>query len=88
MKIQMKASVEVVTRRADVCSEPETATCGRSIEGVITRQQRRPNGAASQNLNIRVPHEVLDAARAKAAERQETLSSAVVAFLREYAGQG
>lgn len=52
----------------------------------VTRQQRRPNGAASRNLNVRVPADVLDAAKAAAAEREETLSAAVVAFLRKYAG--
>lgn len=50
-----------------------------------TRQQRRPNGAESRNLNVRVPTDVLDAAKTKAAEREETLSAAVVRMLREYA---
>lgn len=57
------------------------------MEGMtpITRQQRRPNGAESRNLNIRVPADVLEAAKAAAAEHEETLSAAVVRFLREYA---
>lgn len=85
MKIQMKASVEVTRGWAGVAEDAD-ATCGRNMVNVaITRQQRRPNGAVSRNLNIRVPSEVLDAAKAKAAEHEETLSAAVVAFLREYA---
>lgn len=50
----------------------------------MKRQPRRPNGATSANLNIRVPVEVLEAAKAKAVENGETLSAAVVAFLRRY----
>jgi len=49
------------------------------------RQPRRPNGAESVNLNIRIDPELREAAKAKAAEREETLSAAVVRFLREYA---
>lgn len=53
--------------------------------GAVTeRQPRRPNGAESKNLNVRVPVEVLEAAKARAAENGETLSSAVVKFLRRY----
>ena len=51
----------------------------------MKRQQRRPNGAESQMLSIRVPADVKAAAQRKAAEREETLSAAVVAFLRRYA---
>lgn len=50
----------------------------------VTRQTRRPNGAESKALNVRVPADVLEAAKARAAEREETLSAAIVAFLRRY----
>lgn len=48
------------------------------------RQERRPNGAESKLLTVRVPSELLDAAKERAAEKDETLSAAVVAFLRRY----
>lgn len=48
------------------------------------RQVRRPNGAPSSNLNIRVPTELLEQARATAARRGETLSRAVVERLEAY----
>lgn len=51
---------------------------------MVNRQQRRPNGSPSSSLNVRVPPEVLAAAKQRAAEKGETLSAAVVAFLRRY----
>ncbi|NUO57251.1 MAG: hypothetical protein HOV78_11335 [Hamadaea sp.] len=83
MQLKVAASVKVTARRG---STP-TATCGHSIDDMppVTRQSRRPNGAESRNLNVRVPPDVLEAAKAAAAEREETLSAAVVRFLREYA---
>jgi predicted HicB family RNase H-like nuclease len=54
---------------------------------VTVRQPRRPNGAESKNLNIRVPADVLEDAKKRAAANEETLSSVVVRFLREY-GKG
>ncbi len=52
--------------------------------GTVKRQPRRPNGAESRNLNIRVPVDVLDAAKTASRERGETLSAAVVDLLRGY----
>lgn len=52
----------------------------------LKRQPRRPNGAArARQLQVKVPPDLHDAAKAKAAERGETLSAAVVEFLRTYA---
>lgn len=48
------------------------------------RQERRPNGAEFKLLTVKVPPELHEAAKAKAAERGETLSKAVVDFLRRY----
>ena len=49
------------------------------------RQQRRPNGAQPlKPLQVRVEPELLDRAKARAAERGETLSAAVVDMLRKY----
>lgn len=48
------------------------------------RQPRRPNGAPSSQLRVTLDPELHDAARAKAAERGETLSAAVVDMLRGY----
>ena len=83
MQIKVAASVKVTARRGSA----EPATYARSIEGMapVTRQPRRPNGVESKNLNVRVPPDVLESAKAKAAEREETLSAAVVQFLRDYA---
>lgn len=53
----------------------------------VARQQRRPNGAKSKNLNIRVPVEPVDIlarAHERAASEGVTLSAVVVGFLREY----
>ena len=52
---------------------------------MTARQQRRPDGAESRMRSIRVPVEVYDGARDAAARNGETLSAAVVAFLRRYA---
>jgi hypothetical protein len=48
------------------------------------RQPRRPNGSESEPLMIRVPVDLKAASKKRAAERGETLSAAVVEFLRAY----
>ena len=85
MHLKISASMNVSAGRGS----GSPTTCGRKIDDMapVTRQARRPNGAESKNLNVRVPPDVLDAAKAMAAEREETLSAAVVRFLREYASQ-
>lgn len=82
MQIKVAASVKVTARRGS--TDPATYT--RKIDGMtpVSRQPRRPNGVESKNLNVRVPPDVLTAAHAAAARREETLSAAVVRFLREY----
>lgn len=50
----------------------------------MKRQPRRPNGAESENLNIRVPADIKQAAKDRAAREGETLSAVVVKFLRRY----
>lgn len=77
MKLAVVASVRL---RASATSTPK-------MGDMPTRQQRRPNGAESSNLNVRVPTDVLTAAKAKAAENGETLSAAVVQMLRAYTNQ-
>lgn len=73
------------TRSLKVRAALNITTSTRKMEAMPTRQQRRPNGSESSNLNVRVPSDVLAAAKAKAAENEETLSAAVVRMLREYA---
>lgn len=83
MQIKVAASVKVTARRGSA----DAATYTRKMDAMapVTRQARRPNGSESRNLNCRVPADVLEAAHAAAARREETLSAAVVRFLREYA---
>jgi len=48
------------------------------------RQPRRPDGAESVLVNIRVDPALRDAVKAKAAERGETVSAAMVRLMRRY----
>lgn len=48
-----------------------------------TRRQTRNSGADAK-FQVRLPPDLLDEAKAKAAERGETLSAAVVELLRGY----
>lgn len=50
----------------------------------LRRQPRRPNGAPASQLRVMLDPELHEAAKAKAAERGETLSAAVVDMLRKY----
>ena len=51
----------------------------------VRRQDRRPDGEAPhKRLSVHMPADLHAASKAKADERGETLSAAVVDFLREY----
>jgi hypothetical protein len=55
------------------------------------RQQRRPGEVAERDplrpVTFRLPSDVVDAAKKKAAERGETLTAAVADLLRGYAAR-
>lgn len=65
--------------------EPDERWAMSDDETRLKRQPRRPNGAEYSRFEFRVPADVLAEAKARAAEREETLASAIVAFLKRYA---
>ena len=54
----------------------------------VSRRPRRPNGApGAVSISVKVPPEILEPAKAKAALEGVALSKVIVDHLAEYAGQ-